>query len=122
MSKKEMENLDEQVLQVANSAGEARCADEAKQAEREAERSAKACCEQADKEEKRQIQLAMERKKMRRLLKMLARATACFVAAGVFLAMMLDPKFWVPVVGCVGVMTFIVVGAICIDRYFQRCK
>lgn len=121
MSKKEMENLDEQVLQVANSAGEARCADEAQQAGREAELRAKNLCAKASEEEKRQRERMIAQMKMRRLLTMLAKVAACAVAAGVFLALMLDPKLWVPVVGCVGIITFIVVGAISIDRYCGRC-
>lgn len=110
MSKEEMKNLDEQVLQVANSAGEARCADEAAQAERRAEDG----CNQANKKKARQ-------NKTRRLLTMLARVAVCLVAVAVFLALMLEPGFWVPVVGCIGIITFIVTGAICIDRYCGRC-
>lgn len=110
MSAKEMEKLDDQVLQVANSAGEARCADEAAQAERRAEDG----CNQANKKKARQ-------EKTQRLLAMLARVAVCLVAAGVFLALMLEPEFWVPVIGCIGIITFIVVGAICIDRYCRRC-
>jgi len=121
MSKKEMENLDEQVLQVANSAGEARCADEAQQAGREAELRARNLCAKASEEEKRQKERMIAQMKMQRLLTMLAKVSACTVAVGVFLALLLDPNIWVPVVGCVGMMTFIVVGAICIDRHCRRC-
>lgn len=121
MSKKEMENLDEQVLQVANSAGEARCVDEAQQADREAERRDAIRVNQISAEQKRKAEQAVAREKMQRMLKMLAKVAACSVAAGVFLALLLDPKIWVPVVGCVGIMTFIVVGAICIDRHCRRC-
>lgn len=120
MSKKDMENLDDQVLQVANRAGEARSADEAQQAEQAVEHHKKVRNEQLSDEQKRREEKAIAEWKMKRLLTMLARVAACLVAAAVFLALMLEPGFWVPVVGCLGIMTFVVVGAICIDRYVQR--
>jgi len=122
MSKKEMENLDEQVLQVANSAGEARCADEAQQADREAERRDAMRVNQISAEQKRKAEQVAARKKMQGMLKMLAKVAACLVAAAVFLALLLDPVFWVPVIGYVGIMTFIVVGAICVDRHVRLMK
>lgn len=121
MSKKEMESLDSQVLQVANSSGEARCADEVARAEQETERLAKVSANKAAEEEKRQKERYIAQMKMRHLLAMLAKVAACTVAVGMFLALILDPKLWVPVVGCIGIITFIVVGAICIDRYCGRC-
>lgn len=122
MSAKEMENLDEQVLQVANSAGIDRDAYEAEKAERETERLAKVCVDKAAEDEKRQKERYIAQQKTRRLLTMLARVAACLVAACVFLALILEPVFWVPVVGCLGIMTFVVVGAICIDRHVQNMK
>lgn len=120
MSAQEMNVLDDQVLEVANSSGTARTAADAK-----------ACCDQAAEEEKRKIERAIEeekrqkeerivRKKMQDLFKTLIRVTACLLAIAVFLALMLDPTFWVPVIGCTGIITFVVVGAISIERYLQR--
>lgn len=120
MSAKEMKDLDDQVLQVANRAGEARCADEAQQAEQETERLVKAGADKAAENAKRQKERELAQLKMRNLLTMLAKVAACTVGMGVFLALLLDPKLWVPVLGCVGIMTFIVMGAICIDRYCRR--
>ena len=118
MSEKKMQALDDEILEVANSAGEARCADEAKQADMEAELHAKRCCAQADEAQKRREEKMIAEWKMRRLLKMMARVVACLVAAGVFLAVMLDPR-WVPVLGCIGIMTFVVMGAIILDRHIK---
>ena len=120
MSKKEMENLDDQVLQVANSAGEARCAADELWEEQQAELRAGVAREEAEWEERRKKERLHTKRKMVYLLAMLARVAACLLAAGVFLALMLEPKFWVPVVGCFGIMTFVVVSAICIDRYCRR--
>ncbi len=109
MSAQDMKNLDDQVLEVANSSGTARNATEAQ-----------ACCNQAAEEEKRQKEEYIARKRMRDLFKTLTRVVACLLAAGIFLALMLNPDFWAPVIGCVGIMTFVVVGAISIERYLQR--
>ena len=109
MSAQDMKNLDDQVLEVANSSGTARTAADAK-----------ACCNQAAEEEKRQREERIARKKMQDLFKTLIRVTACLLAIAVFLALMLDPTFWVPVIGCTGIITFVVVGAISIERYLQR--
>lgn len=122
MSAKEMKDLDDQVLQVANRAGEARSADEAQQAEQAVEHHKKVRNEQLSDEQKRREEKAIADWKMKRLLTMLAQVAACLVAAAVFLALILEPKFWVPVVGCLGIMTFVVVGAICIDRHVQNMK
>ena len=107
-----------EILEVANSAGEARCADEAKQADLEAELHAKRCNAQADEVQKRREEKMVAQWRMKRLLKMIARVAACLVAAAVFLAVMLDPR-WVPVVGCVGIMVFVVMGAIILDRHIK---
>ena len=109
MSAQEMNNLDNQVLEVANRSGTDRNANEAK-----------ACCDYAAEEEKRQKEERIARKKMQDLFKTLIRVTACLLAIAVFLALMLDPTFWVPVIGCTGIITFVVVGAISIERYLQR--
>lgn len=122
MSAKEMEKLDEQVLQVANRAGEDRSANESAQAEQAAENQKKIRNVQLSEEQKRKEEKLIARAKMKDWLKMLAKVAACLVAAGVFLALLLDPEKWAPVVGCLGIMTFVVVGAICIDRYAQRMK
>lgn len=120
MSTQEMKNLDDQVLAVANSSGVARKATEDMQADQEAERVAKISCKQAAEEEKRQREQYIARKRMQDLFKTLLRVTVCLLAAGVFLALMLDPGFWVPVVGCFGIMTFVVTAAISIERFVQR--
>ena len=120
MSKKDMEDLDGQILEVANRAGEARSAEETKQADQEAEHREKMRCHKVSEEQKRQEERMIEQEKMRRFLVMLMKALSCLIAAGVFLAMLLDPRFWAPVVGCVGNITFVVAGSICIDRYCRR--
>jgi hypothetical protein len=120
MSKKEMESLDEQVLQVANRSGEEKNNADARQADQEEARRAKELSAKWVEEMERKAQQEIARVKMVNLLKTLAKVAACLVAAAVFLALMLEPKFWVPVIGCVGIMTFIVVGAISIDRFVQR--
>ena len=120
MSKKDMEDLDGQILEVANRAGEARSAEETKQADQKAEYREKVRSFLATEEQKRQEKQMVEQEKMRRFLMMLVKALSCLIAAGVFLAMLLDPRFWAPVVGCVGIITFVVAGSICIDRYCRR--
>lgn len=120
MSAKEMENLDDQVLQVANRAGEARCAADELWEEQQAELRAGVAREEAEWVEQRKKERLHTKRKMCHLLTMLAKVAACTVGMGVFLALLLDPKLWVPVLGCVGIMTFIVMGAICIDRYCRR--
>ena len=122
MSAKEMKDLDEKVLAVANSAGEERSADEAKKADQEKALRAKQLHEKKIEEMERNAAREVERWKLKHLLRMLLKVAACLLAAGVFLVLMLEPAFWVPVVGCVGIMTFVVVGAICIDRYARLAE
>lgn len=120
MSAQEMNVLDDQVLEVANSSGAARKALEMEREDLEAERVAKISCDRAEEEAKRQREEHIARKRMQDLVKTLLRVVACLLAAGVFLALMLDPGFWVPVIGCVGILTFVVTAAISIERYRQR--
>lgn len=122
MSKKEMENLDEQVMQVANSAGMDRDAYEAEKTEREEASRAKELHAKKIEEMERHAAREVERWKARHLLKMLAKVAACMLAVCVFLVLILNPAFWVPVVGCLGILTFVVVGAISVDRYVRFAK
>lgn len=120
MSAQEMNVLDDQVLEVANSSGTARMADEAKACWDQAAEEEKRKIERAIEEERRQKEEYLARKRMRDLFRTLLRVAACLLATGVFLALMLNPEFWVPVIGCFGIITFVVVGAISIERYLQR--
>ena len=122
MCKKDMENLDEQVLQVANRSGEDRSAYETAKAERDADNREKIRAAQFAQEQTRAEEKVLAAFKMKRLLKMLAKVLACLVGGALFLALVLEPAFWAPVVGCAGILTFVVAAAICVDRYVQHYK
>ena len=106
MSKEELKSMDEQVLQVANRAGEQRRCEAA---------------ESAAEELRREKMRYLARQKRKALAKMLLRLLGCLLGAGVFVAVMIWPQA-VPVLGCAGVMAFVVMGAICADRHFRRWR
>lgn len=106
MSKEEQKSMDEQVLQVANRAGEQRQCEAAEKAREEERR------------EKMRYYALQRRKAM---AKMLLRLIGCLLGAGVFVAVMLYPAA-VSVVGCAGVMSFVVMAAITVDRHSRRWR
>lgn len=117
MSKKEMQDLDNEILEVANRAGEARRSESAQSFEQE-ERSRQIRMEEEARKEKLRIIAEQKRKAM---AMMLLRVISCLLAVAAFTALLLVPEA-VPVIACAGVMTFVVVAAITIDRHVRRCR
>ena len=119
MSMEEMQDLDEQVLAVANRAGEVRRSDESQQEAARKVRCEKVAAQNNAEALKREEEKADAADKQKRFVKMFLRVAGCLLAALVFLTLMLDPRC-VPIVGCLGIMTFIVMGAITLDRHIRR--
>ena len=117
MSKEELKNLDDQVLEVANRAGEGRRREAAQSAEQEEQNRLIRMAEEAKKEKERYI-AAMNRKA---LLQMLIRVLVCVVGVAAFASLLLVPES-VLVIGWVGVIIFTCICAVVIDRYVRRCR
>ena len=117
MSKEEMQNLDERILEVANRSGEVRRSEDAQSAEQE-ERNRLIRMEKEAREEKKRIIAEQKRKAM---AMMLLRVISCLLAVVAFASLLLVPEA-VTVIACAGVMTFVVVAAITIDRHVRRCR
>lgn len=115
MSKEELKNLDDQVLEVANRAGEARRTEDAQTVE-EAEREQIRKREEEARREKLRI---MAEQKRKALLQMLIRVLVCVVGVAAFASLLLVPES-VPVIGWVGVIIFTCVCAVVIDRHVRR--
>lgn len=115
MSKEELKNLDDQVLEVANRAGEARRSEDAQNAENEA-RSWRARQEEEARKEKQRIAAAQKRKALAR---MIARVVFCLLAVAAFVSILLVPEA-VTVIGCAGVLIFTCCCAIVVDRHVRR--
>lgn len=115
MSKKEMQDLDEQILEVANRSGESRRSEDAHNAEQE-ERKRKLYWEEEERKEKMLI-AAEERRKAK--AKMVLRATGCLLAAAAFVLLLVVPEA-VPVIGYGGVLIFSCTCAIIVDRHIRR--
>ena len=117
MSKEELKNLDDQVLEVANRAGEARRT-EAAQSVEDAEREQIRKREEEVRREKMRIVAEQKRKVM---FKTMIHVFACVAAVAAFTSVMLVPKL-VPVIGCVGILTFACTCAIVVDRHVRRYR
>ena len=115
MSKEELKNLDDQVLEVANRAGEARRTEDAQSVE-DAEREQIRKREEEARREKLRI---MAEQKRKALLQTLIRVLVCVVGAAAFASLLLVPES-VPVIGWVGVIIFTCVCAVVIDRHVRR--
>ena len=57
----------------------------------------------------------------RKLLLLAIKVMGCVLAAVVFLAAMLDPA-WVPVLGYSGILIFLIMAAIMLDRHFREYR
>ena len=115
MSKEELKNLDDQVLEVANRAGEARRSEDAQTVE-DAEREQIRKWEEEARREKLRI---MAEQKRKALLQTLIRVLVCVVGVAAFASLLLVPES-VPVIGWVGVIIFTCVCAVVIDRHVRR--
>ena len=65
------------------------------------------------------VMARIKAERIRRHVLLGLRVAACLLAAALFLAMLLDPA-WVPVMAYAGIMIFVVVAAIMVDRHFFR--
>ena len=117
MSKEQMKDLDDQVLEVANRAGEARRTEDAQSAEN-AEREQVRKWEEEARREKMRIEAERKRKA---LLQMLIRVLVCVVGVAAFASLLLVPES-VPVIGWVGVIIFTCACAVVVDRHVRRWR
>ena len=117
MSKEQMKNLDDQVLEVANRAGEARRTEDAQTVEN-AEREQIRKWEEEARREKQRIDAERRRKA---LLQMMLRVMACVVGVAAFASLLLVPES-VPVIGWAGVIIFTCICAVVVDRHIRRWR